>query len=227
MFGRRAYMLGAICWWSYMLGYYICWVTWPNIYPTYIWVNTYVVYICWVTWGFVDETPFPEHCFRYNPVIITFLPRVIPFFVLSHHQILNCRSIFIFSDTRITPNNFKEPLSASDHDQTWQIGIFGIILIPIVVQYTLFSYLVTPIFIPEILIFISVILKFIHGSRCWSMRFWTIVRVRVKSMKKVIKMYYVVTIQHYTGIIKCTWDVGNVIKLISIISIIFDDFFHK
>ena len=50
--------------------------------------------------------------------------------------------------------------------QTWQIGIFGIILIPIVVQYTLFSYLVTPIFIPEILIFISVILKFIHGSRC-------------------------------------------------------------
>ena len=110
MFGRRAYMLGAICWWSYMLGYYICWVTWPNIYPTYIWVNTYVVYICWVTWGFVDETPFPEHCFRYNPVIITFLPRVIPFFVLSHHQILNFWSLFIFSDTRITPNNFEEPL---------------------------------------------------------------------------------------------------------------------
>ena len=29
-------------------------------------------------------------------------PWVIPFFVLSHHQILNCRSLFIFSDTQTT-----------------------------------------------------------------------------------------------------------------------------
>ena len=36
--------------------------------------------------------------------MITFLPRVTPFFVLSHHQILNFRSLFIFSDTQTTKN---------------------------------------------------------------------------------------------------------------------------
>ena len=50
--GCRTYILGAICWLPYMLGYHICWVHLPNIYPTYMGVFIYVGYICWVTWGF-------------------------------------------------------------------------------------------------------------------------------------------------------------------------------
>ena len=33
-----------------------------------------------------------------------------PFFVLSHHQNRNCRSLFIFSDTQTTKKTLKEPL---------------------------------------------------------------------------------------------------------------------
>ena len=42
------------------------------------------------------QTTFPEHCFHYNPVTITILPRVHRFNVLSHHCFPSVRSLFIF-----------------------------------------------------------------------------------------------------------------------------------
>ena len=48
--------------------------------------------------------------FHHNSVTMPFLPRVTPFFVSSHHQNLNYRSLFIFSDTQTTKSNSEESL---------------------------------------------------------------------------------------------------------------------
>jgi hypothetical protein len=58
---------------------------------------------------------FPEPCFYHNPVTITILPRVKPFFVLSHLCFRDSRSLFIFPVTRTNKKNSTTTSTSMSH----------------------------------------------------------------------------------------------------------------